>query len=125
MLQKLLMISLAGAAGTLSRYVLLEGVTRSGVRHSWIATSIVNVLGCFLFGYLYAVLQGRVSAGPILRTALLTGYIGAFTTFSTFVFDIARMMKTTQWTAAFAAAAGQIFFGLLAMVLGVLTGLRA
>ena len=53
---------------------------------------------------------------------LLTGFTGAFTTFSTFAFETARMLKSAQWMLAFANVTGQVLLGLTALGAGVLAG---
>lgn len=89
----LLWVALAGAAGTLARY----GVQRlcllwPGAGFPW-GTLAANALGCFLFGWIYTRAAERGTLGPEISVPLLTGFLGAFTTFSTFAFETGVFMR--------------------------------
>lgn len=122
MIQKLLWLSLAGASGTLCRFALCEAVTKFKFAHSSLGTLAVNILGSFLFGVVYALGQKKLGLSPEVRVIILTGFMGAFTTFSTFAFDSARMMKSGQWAPAAANIIAQVTLGILALGIGVMAG---
>lgn len=83
-MQKLLLVGLAGLAGTLGRYWLAGHITgRYGEAFPW-GTLAVNVIGCFLAGVLFFVMHERLLLGEPWRTALMVGLLGGFTTFSAF-----------------------------------------
>jgi CrcB protein len=86
-----LWIAVAGSAGALSRYQL-EGLVSRNVRGAfpW-GTLVVNVSGCFVLGLLFTVLTERFLPHPDLRAALTVGFLGAYTTFSTFAFETVRL----------------------------------
>ena len=94
---KLLLIALGGALGTLARYgthVLAKG---AGERLAFpIATLTVNLLGCFAIGYLQGVLIERWPVREEYRLMLIVGFLGAFTTFSTFGWDTAQLLRDGQ-----------------------------
>ena len=91
---KLLLIALGGAAGTLARYgthVLSKGV---GERLTFpVATLAVNLLGCLLIGFLQGVLVERCPVREEYRLMVIVGFLGGFTTFSTFGWDTAGMLR--------------------------------
>lgn len=120
MFQKILWLSVAGACGTLSRFALCELAAKTGPKH--IGTFAVNIIGCFLFGLVYASVGSRLNISQEARTILLVGFMGAFTTFSTFAFDSAQLIKTSQWLAAAWNIIGQVALGVVAMVIGVVAG---
>ena len=98
---RILAIALAGALGAVARYGL------SGLVQLWagprfpLGTLTVNVLGCFLLGLLATYSLDRWSISPTTRTALLIGFLGAFTTFSTFSYEtLALMREGAVWRAA-------------------------
>ncbi len=122
MIQKLLWLSLAGASGTLCRFGLCEAVTRIRYAHSSLGTLAVNILGSFLFGLIYAMGQRKLGLSPEVRVIILTGFMGAFTTFSTFAFDSAKLMKAGQWVPAVANIVCQVTFGILALGIGIYAG---
>jgi CrcB protein len=91
---KLLLIALGGALGTLARYgthVLAKG---AGERLAFpVATLAVNLLGCFLIGFLQGVLVERWPVREEYRLMLIVGFLGGFTTFSTFGWDTAALLR--------------------------------
>lgn len=122
MFGRIMWLAFAGACGTVSRFAVYELVAKTKATHLPLGTFTVNVFGSFLFGLLYAVAQSRLNVSDDTRLILLTGFVGAFTTFSTFAFEIARMMKSDQWALAVGNALAQLVFGILALGIGVLAG---
>lgn len=120
MLQKLLLIGLAGGLGALSRYGLSGLVQRLSGGTFPLGTFVVNVLGCFLFGLVWGLLENRL--GPQFRLVVLTGYMGAFTTFSTYAFESAGLLQHGQWAWAVANLAGQNVLGLALLLAGLALG---
>ncbi|SMC69456.1 CrcB protein [Desulfocicer vacuolatum DSM 3385] len=96
MLQKLFCIALGGALGTLARYGLSGAVQKwLGSDFPW-GTAAVNILGSFLFGLLWAFAMGRGNLNTDLRSMLFVGFLGAFTTFSTFISETGQLMAASQ-----------------------------
>lgn len=81
---KLLLIGLAGLAGTLSRYWLSGVVARRYGETFPLGTLAVNLVGCFLAGLLFYLLQERFLVNQTARTVVMIGFLGGFTTFSSF-----------------------------------------
>ena len=115
-------IGLAGALGALSRYGL-EGLVSERFSGSFPSgTFVINVTGSFLLGFLFVVLTERVAATPALRTSLTVGFVGAYTTFSTFSFETVRLIEDGALrTAAFNVGA-TVVLGLLAVWAGMTVG---
>jgi len=81
---KLFLIGVAGFIGTLSRY-WMSGVIARRIGETFpTGTLVVNLAGCFLVGLLFYVLEERFLVNQTVRTAVLIGFLGAFTTFSSF-----------------------------------------
>jgi fluoride exporter len=98
---RFLAIALAGALGALARYGLSDVVQRWAGPRFPLGTLMVNVLGCFLLGLLATLSLERWSISPTTRTAVLIGFLGAFTTFSTFSYEtLALMREGAIWRAA-------------------------
>ncbi len=116
------MLAGAGACGTLARYGLgmlvqpLAGATLA------LGTWAVNVLGSFLFGAIWVMFQERGLISLEAGIVLLTGFMGAFTTFSTFSFETAQLLRDGQWAMAGCNAIGQVLVGLLAVFVGMAAG---
>lgn len=96
----LLGLALAGAAGTLARYGLSLAIDRK-YAHGYFGTLAANAIGCLLFGLILAYFAARFTdpAHPA-RIILLTGFMGAFTTFSTYAYLSATLIDKHQWLAA-------------------------
>lgn len=122
MLQKILWLSLAGACGTVSRFAICELAAKTNYGPIPLGTFAVNIFGSFLFGLIYAAAQSKLNLSGETRVILLAGFTGAFTTFSTFAFDIARLIKSEQWMHACGNAIGQVVLGVAALVAGVVVG---
>ncbi|HBA86127.1 MAG TPA: chromosome condensation protein CrcB [Verrucomicrobia bacterium] len=122
MMQKLFLLAVAGALGTLARYGLGGWVQRwGGASFPW-GTLIVNMTGCFLFGIVWAIALNRVEISGTTRAIFLTGFMGAFTTFSTYMFETVQMTRDAEWLLAAANVAGQTVVGFLLMFLGMTIG---
>ena len=100
MAQKVMLLALAGAMGTLARWALAETVQRIvGQGFPW-GTVVVNAVGCFCFGAVFALAGDRLAIGPHGRTIILVGFMGAFTTFSTFISDTSGLLTQAGWLPA-------------------------
>lgn len=121
-MQKLLLIGLAGACGALARYGLGGFVQRySGATFPW-GTLVVNIVGSFLFGFVWSLVEQRMVISPETRVIILSGFLGAFTTFSSFMFETSTLIGEAQWWLAGLNVGGQILLGLTAMFLGLAAG---
>jgi CrcB protein len=121
-LSKLLLIAMAGAAGTLARYGLTGAVQRwAGEGFPW-GTAAVNVLGCFLFGAVWALAGSRLPFGAETRAVLLVGFMGAFTTFSTLMAETGTLLTETGWPHALGNVLLQNTAGIGCFFLGLFVG---
>ena len=116
---KLLWIALAGGAGTLSRYGLARVVQNAAGADFPYGTMVVNVLGCLCFGLIWGFFEQRLPLSDELRFIILAGFFGAFTTFSTFIFETSGLIRQAQWFYALFNVAGQTVAGLICVFLGL------
>ncbi len=116
------LLFLAGGVGTLARY-LLSGVVYQvlGSRFPY-GTLMINLLGCFLIGFLVALSQEKFLMSENTKLFLMIGFIGAFTTFSTFIFETANLIKVGQIFAAFFNVVLSVVVGFLFFELGIFLG---
>ncbi|WP_026692592.1 fluoride efflux transporter FluC [Peribacillus kribbensis] len=110
------LVGIGGIAGALLRYM-------AGVfffRHSLFpfSTLIINLLGSFLLAYLTTGLFKRLSISQELKTAIGTGFVGSFTTFSTLSVETVNLFRNGHWLLALVYIAASIFLGVLASRLG-------
>lgn len=121
-MNKIFFLAMGGALGTLMRYWV------SGLAHRLFGagfpfgTFAVNMLGCFLFGVVWTVLEPRLGPAAELRIFMLTGFMGAFTTFSTYMFESGQLMKHGQFLLLAANIGGQTALGLALVLLGMALG---
>ena len=115
----LLLIGVAGALGALARYGLGVFVLRyTDSPFPW-HTVIINMLGCFLFGVVFAFFDGRANLPPEWRLIILTGFLGAFTTYSTFAFESAALIRESQYVLAAANVLVQNVLGIVLVFAGI------
>ncbi len=117
-----LWVGAGGFAGAVARYAV------SGLAHRWLGatfpygTLAVNVLGCLVIGLVAGVVEVRILLPPAIRAFALLGFLGSFTTFSTFGYETVALWRTGQpWLAA-ANVASSLLLGLGAVVGGMLLG---
>jgi fluoride exporter len=115
-------IGVAGSAGALARYGL-EGLIARRLPHAfpW-GTFAVNVTGSFVLGLLFTVLTEQTTTAPWIRSTITIGFLGAYTTFSTFSFESYRLVEDGAYGVAAANLVGSVAAGLVAVYLGVVTG---
>jgi CrcB protein len=114
----LLAVSLAGAVGAPSRYVLDVLVQqRAGGVFPW-GTFVINTSGSFLLGLLTG-LSLHHGLGTVPKTVLGTGFCGAYTTFSTFSYETVRLAEEGAFFEAVLNALASLGVGLLAAAAGL------
>ena len=119
---KLLLLALAGALGTLARYGTGVLVERHATGYFPWPAFAVNMIGCFLFGAFYAFAEERTGWTGETRLIVLTGFMGAYTTYSTFAFDSAAFMRESQWLLAATNILTQNILGVALLLIGVFVG---
>jgi CrcB protein len=97
MLIQIVTLALSGALGTLARFGLTNVIQRAWPGSFPIGTLAVNLAGCFAFGLLWSIAEARIASAPALRLYALSGFLGAFTTFSTLAFDNATLATRGEW----------------------------
>jgi fluoride exporter len=120
--EKLLYLALAGGFGTLARYGLgglMQEIT--GKLFPW-GTVTVNLLGCLAFGLIWSLSEGRWSISGETRAILLVGFMGGFTTFSSYMYEFSGQLRDAQWLAASGYFALHNLGGWGAMIVGLLLG---
>ena len=119
---RIAIVAVSGAVGAVARWSVSVGA-QSLLGKSWpIGTLIVNVVGCFVFGLAEAFIQRNYPVDNAWRLVWLTGFCGAFTTFSTFAFDLVELQTTRGLVWAAANAGLHLTLGLAAVVLGTIIG---
>ena len=118
----LVYLGLAGATGTLARYWLSGWVQRDTSVVFPLGTWVVNVVGCLLFGLVWAFLESRLSISGPARSVVFLGFFGAFTTFSSFAFETSQLLDESQWLWASYNILIQNITGIAAVIIGLAIG---
>lgn len=119
MLTEYLAVALGGAAGSVSRFGVSTWIQTIS-RHKdfpW-GTFVVNVSGCFVMGLVAAFLIHRFTIGPAWRAAIVIGFLGGFTTFSSFTIDTISLLQQGDYSYGLL----NIFLTLIACLVATLGG---
>ncbi len=122
MMIEMLLVAVAGAMGALSRFAV-SSWTRTLWGESFpYGTLAVNVLGCLFLGLIMtsSLLDNLMSLE--FRMALTIGFLGAFTTFSTFGYETMRYVESGDWTTAALNITANVMLGLIATFAGIWLG---
>ena len=118
-----IVIGFGGFVGAILRYHVdgwVDGRTVAGA-FPW-GTFVVNVSGCFVLGFLVSLLTERVVADPDLRLGLTVGFVGAYTTFSTFAYQALRLGEDGAPVTAAAYVMASVVVGIAAAWAGTVVG---
>jgi fluoride exporter len=116
---RLILVAAAGAVGAVARW----GTAKAA--HAWlgsawpIGTLVVNVVGCFVFGLAYELMRHAHGPESTWRLVWLTGFCGAYTTFSTLAFDVFELHVERGLIWAAANVGLHLVLGLAALVAGI------
>ncbi|RMG37760.1 MAG: fluoride efflux transporter CrcB [Planctomycetota bacterium] len=118
---QLLLIFAAGGLGAVCRYAVSGWVQRFSETFP-IGTLAVNVAGCFLFGTVVVLAGERGLLPPQARLPALTGFLGAFTTFSTYGYETQQLLSDAEWGRAALYLVANNGGGVFAVLLGMACG---
>jgi fluoride exporter len=117
-----LAVALGGAAGALARYGLDRLIEHHLVTVFPWSTFTINMTGCFAAGAAVAVLVDRHDVPAWVRTGVVVGFLGAYTTFSTFAQETHDLFSEGHSALAVVDAAGSVAVGVAAVVAGIAVG---
>lgn len=117
-----MLVAIFGAAGAVSRYWVDGRI--SDLTHGqfpW-GTFVINVVGAFALGILVAMTTERLLLSPNWRVALGIGFLGSFTTFSTYAYESVKLAEDGAVGLALVNSVGMVALGMLAAALGLALG---
>ena len=121
-MKNLLLIFAGGGVGSVLRYALSRWINNLSTDHFPYGTFLVNIIGCFLIGFIMFYTERYGDNAGQWRLLLATGLCGGFTTFSTFSLESTELISEQHLLVFFAYAIGSIAVGLLATYGGLLLG---
>ena len=114
-----LLIALFGAFGTVARFSVVQITPKIFQSAFPIGTLVVNLLGCFLIGLFSGILDTKfISIDENFKNYITIGFLGGFTTFSSFSQDFFNLVNNSNYLLAFIYIFISVFFGLLMFYLG-------
>ena len=117
-MQKYFFIALGGALGSITRYVVSTTVSnRLGVRFPY-GTLLINLSACLIIGLSLELLNRHTNVNPALRYLIPIGFIGAYSTFSTFEWEIFSSLNSGAFWTALVYVTTSLVLGLVAVALG-------
>jgi CrcB protein len=121
-LQKYLLIALGGALGSIARYWVGSSVAgRMGIRFPY-GTMIVNLTACVIIGFSLTYMGKRADLNPAWRFLIPIGFIGAYSTFSTYEWETLTTLRSGAFFLAALYAVGSLILGLAATWGGAMLG---
>lgn len=118
----LLLVGVGGFLGAVARYAVDGVLSRATGGVFPYGTLVVNVSGSFLVGLVYALAIERVALGADVRAPVMIGFIGAYTTFSTWMLESWRLAEGGALIAAALNIGGSVVLGVVAVFAGLVVG---
>ena len=113
-----LIIGVGGFLGAVARYIVALWIGQRWGRTFPLGTFIVNISGCFLISFLMSLFTEKFMVNPQLRLFLVVGFLGAYTTFSTFEYETGNLMRDGEWSIALANVLLSVLMGFTALKAG-------
>ena len=114
-MQKYLLIAIGGALGSIARYWVGSTIAgRMGIRFPY-GTLIVNITACIVIGFSLTYMSRRADMNPALRYLIPIGFIGAYSTFSTYEWETLTTLRSGAFVLAALYAGGSLILGLIAV----------
>ena len=116
---KILSVAVGGAFGATARYLINISPLANVFEKFPLPTFFINVVGSFLIGFLFVLFTDKLVSGENLRLAMTVGFLGAFTTFSTFELEIFELVRERYFTTAFLYLLLSVSIGFAGVLAGV------
>lgn len=119
MIRNLLLVAFGGGAGSVARYLCQKWLGENHPHPFPWGTFVVNIVGCFLIGIIYAASEKTTFISPQVRLLFITGFCGGFTTFSTFAFENMTLLRSSDSVYFLIYTIASVVLGIAAVFSGV------
>lgn len=117
-MQKYLLIAIGGALGSIARYWIGSIITSKMGTSFPYGTAVINITACVMIGFSLTFLANRASLSPAWGFLVPVGFVGAYSTFSTYEWETLSTIEAGTYTLGAAYAAGSFLLGLIAVWAG-------
>ena len=121
---KILSIAIGGSLGAVARYLTNISPLAAVSGKFPFPTFVINIVGSFLIGFLMIVFADKYVVNENVRMGVIVGFLGAFTTFSTFEMEILGLVREREFLTGFLYLFLSVFVGFVGVVAGVELGRR-
>ncbi len=121
-MEKFLLISIGAILGANARYWLGDWIVQKWGASFPLGTLLINLTGSFLLGLFLTLATERFMIDPRWRFMLAVGFLGAYTTFSTYTYESFSLLSTGQWITGLLNIFGSTILGIVAVGAGVYIG---
>lgn len=120
----ILSVAIGGAFGAVARHLVNISPAANLFEKFPFPTFLINISGSFLIGFLMILLADKINVSENFRMAIIVGFLGAFTTFSTFEIEIFGLVRERYFTTAFIYLVLSVVVGFVGVIAGVETARR-
>lgn len=117
-MQNVLIVGIGGFFGAIARYAVALWIGQKWGRIFPLGTFVINISGSFLIGLVMPLFTERFMVNPQWRLFFAVGFLGAYTTFSTFEFETGGLIRDGEWTLAALNVVLSVLAGFMALKLG-------
>src|SRR5947207_876527 len=121
---KILSIAIGGSLGAVARYLMNISPLAHVFGKFPLPTFVINIAGSFLIGFLMIVFSDKIEVNDNVRMAVIVGFLGAFTTFSTFEMEVYGLVRERELITGFLYLFLSVFVGFIGVAAGVALGRR-
>ena len=114
----ILIIGIGGFLGAIARYIVALWIGQRWGRTFPLGTFMINITGSFLIGLLMSLFTERFMVNPQWRLLFVVGFLGAYTTFSTFEYETGALLRDGEWLIAMLNVVLSVIVGFIALKAG-------
>jgi|SRR5208283_545707 len=119
-MMNIIIIGIGGFIGSITRYGMAFWIGQRWGRSFPLGTFVINVSGSFVIGLLMTLFTERLLVNPQWRLLLVVGFLGAYTTFSTFEYETGTLVRDGEWLIAGMNVVFSVMAGFIALKLGAM-----